>query len=146
MSTCSWDVLNLNLLINFIKWVKYTAVIKTAFFRGTWLAQSVEHVILDLRPMSSSPTLGQELTLKKPKKQKKKTLFSWPCVCTSYKRSELTVTYWEAPSTQEENKTQGVPTNSRRLWGWWWNPGIATERTQATLSAPLDGFQTPLLS
>ena len=27
---------------------------------GTWLAQSAEHVTLDLRVMSSSPTLGME--------------------------------------------------------------------------------------
>ena len=31
----------------------------------TWLAHSVEHVILDLRVVSSSPALGVELTLKK---------------------------------------------------------------------------------
>ena len=28
------------------------------FLRGAWLAQSVEHVTLDLGVMSSSPTLG----------------------------------------------------------------------------------------
>ena len=29
---------------------------------GAWLAQLVEHVTLDLRVVSSSPTLGLELT------------------------------------------------------------------------------------
>ena len=28
---------------------------------GTWLAQSIEHVTLDLGVMSSSPTLGVEI-------------------------------------------------------------------------------------
>ena len=32
--------------------------------RGAWLAQSVEHVIHDLGAVSSSPTLGVELTYK----------------------------------------------------------------------------------
>ena len=30
--------------------------------RGAWLAQSEEHVTLDLRVVSSSPTLGVEIT------------------------------------------------------------------------------------
>ena len=30
--------------------------------RGTWLPQTVEHVTLDLRVESSSPTLGVEIT------------------------------------------------------------------------------------
>ena len=34
-------------------------------FRGTWLAQSVEQVTLDLWVMSSSPTRGEEMTSKK---------------------------------------------------------------------------------
>ena len=33
--------------------------------KGTWLAQSVEHVTLDLRVMSSSSTMSAEVTLKK---------------------------------------------------------------------------------
>ena len=37
--------------------------------RGAWLAQSTEHMTLNLRVMSSSPTLGVE-----PTKKKKKTL------------------------------------------------------------------------
>lgn len=32
------------------------------YFRGTWLAQSVENAILDLEVMSSSSRLDQELT------------------------------------------------------------------------------------
>ena len=32
---------------------------------GAWLAQWVEHAILDLRVVSLSPTLGVEITLKK---------------------------------------------------------------------------------
>ena len=32
---------------------------------GAWLAQSVKHVTLDLRVVSSSPMLGIELTFKK---------------------------------------------------------------------------------
>jgi len=34
---------------------------------GTWLAQSVKHVTLDLGVVSLSPTLGVEFTLKKKK-------------------------------------------------------------------------------
>ena len=30
--------------------------------RGTWLAQSVQHLALKLRLVSSSPTLGTEIT------------------------------------------------------------------------------------
>ena len=37
--------------------------------RGAWLAQSVEHATLDLRVVSSSPTLDMEPTLKKKKKK-----------------------------------------------------------------------------
>ena len=37
------------------------------FPRGTWLAQSVEHVTFDLGVVSSSPTLGGERTSNKPK-------------------------------------------------------------------------------
>ena len=33
--------------------------------RDTWLAQSEEQVSLDLRVVSSSPTWGMEITLKK---------------------------------------------------------------------------------
>ena len=54
------------------------------YLRGTWLAQSVEHVTLDLGVMSSSPTLGIEITfLKKRKERDLKgnlkwiSLFSW---------------------------------------------------------------------
>ena len=32
---------------------------------SSWLAQSVEHVTLDLEVVSSSPTLGIEITFKK---------------------------------------------------------------------------------
>ena len=32
---------------------------------GTWLAITVEHMILDLRVVSLSPTLGVEITKKK---------------------------------------------------------------------------------
>ena len=35
-------------------------VIKTEV-RGTWLAKSVKHLILDLRVVSASPTLGVEI-------------------------------------------------------------------------------------
>lgn len=41
-----------------------------ARFGGTWLAQSEEHVIRDLRVVSSSSTLGEEIT--KTNKQTKK--------------------------------------------------------------------------
>ena len=34
--------------------------------RSAWLAQSVEHATLDLGIVSLSPTLGVEITLKKP--------------------------------------------------------------------------------
>ena len=57
---CTWC--NCTYFVNFIKRVRSTAIIKNACFRGAWLAQSVEHVTLDLRAMSSSPMLGQELT------------------------------------------------------------------------------------
>jgi len=43
--------------------------------RDAWLAQSVEHATLDLGVMSSSPTLGTELTLKK----KEDTFFERGC-------------------------------------------------------------------
>lgn len=39
-----------------------TSLSKMKFFRGTWLAQSVEHVTLDLGVVSLSPTLGVEMT------------------------------------------------------------------------------------
>ena len=32
---------------------------------GSWLARSVEHVTLDLRVVSSNPTLGVEITIKR---------------------------------------------------------------------------------
>lgn len=35
---------------------------------GVWLPQSLEHVTLDIRSVSSSPTLGLALTLIKKKK------------------------------------------------------------------------------
>ena len=35
---------------------------KKTIWRGAWLAQSVEHVTLDLRVVSASPTLGIEIT------------------------------------------------------------------------------------
>ena len=35
--------------------------------RGIWLAQSVEHVTIDLQVVSSSPMLDTEITLKKIK-------------------------------------------------------------------------------
>jgi len=37
---------------------------------GTWLAQSAEHVALDVRVMSSSPMLGIEHTFKNKRKKK----------------------------------------------------------------------------
>lgn len=40
---------------------------KTKTLRGTWLAQSVEHVDLDLRVVSSAPCWGIELLKKKKK-------------------------------------------------------------------------------
>jgi len=40
---------------------------KNALNGSTWLAQSVEHVMLDLRVVSLNPTLGVELTYKKIK-------------------------------------------------------------------------------
>ena len=42
-----------------------TAISKIGPMRGTWLAQWVEHVTLDLRVVSSSPMLGVELTEKR---------------------------------------------------------------------------------
>ena len=36
--------------------------IRTHINRGTWLAQSVEHATLDLGVVTSSPTLGVEIT------------------------------------------------------------------------------------
>lgn len=42
-----------------------TSLSKMKFFRGTWLAQSVEDAALDLEVVGSSPTLGVEITLKK---------------------------------------------------------------------------------
>ena len=41
-------------------------------WRGTWLAQSVERVTLDLRIVSLSPMLGVEVTLKISKNLKKR--------------------------------------------------------------------------
>ena len=38
-------------------------------FRGAWLTQSVEHVTLDLRVMSLSPSLGEEITLRKKERK-----------------------------------------------------------------------------
>ena len=38
--------------------------IKKIIWWGTWLAQSEEHMSLDLRVVSSSPMLGVEITLK----------------------------------------------------------------------------------
>ena len=35
---------------------------KQTGWRGAWLAQSEEHVTLDLRVVGSSPTLGAEIT------------------------------------------------------------------------------------
>ena len=37
---------------------------KTSLIRGTWLAQSVERVTLDLEVVNSSPMLGVKITLK----------------------------------------------------------------------------------
>ena len=37
---------------------------KKRVLRGSWLAQSVEHVTLDFRVVSSRPMLGGEITLK----------------------------------------------------------------------------------
>jgi len=45
-------------------------MIKAIHIGGTWLAELAEHVTLDLRVMSSSPTLGVELTLGKKKKKR----------------------------------------------------------------------------
>ena len=39
--------------------------------RGTWLAHLVEHATLDLEIVSSSPTLGTEIALKKKKSKRK---------------------------------------------------------------------------
>ena len=44
---------------------------KSMVLRGAWLAQLMEHITLDLRVRSSSPTLSVEITLKKEKKRKK---------------------------------------------------------------------------
>ena len=44
-------------------------MIKMRKFGGAWLAQLVEHATLDLRVMSSSPTVHIEFTLKKKKKR-----------------------------------------------------------------------------
>ena len=43
--------------------------------RGTWLAQSGEHAILDLRVLSSSPTLGVEITFFKKKVRRHLVIF-----------------------------------------------------------------------
>ena len=44
--------------------------LETHSSRAAWLAQSVEHMTLDLRVESSSPKLGMEPTLKNKTKQK----------------------------------------------------------------------------
>lgn len=41
------------------------------FWKSIWVAQLVEHAILDLKVMTSSPTLGVEPTLKKLLKKEK---------------------------------------------------------------------------
>jgi len=43
-------------------WVKELKGIKRYKIWGTWLSQLVEHMTLDLRIMSSGPTLGIEIT------------------------------------------------------------------------------------
>ena len=52
------------------------SVLKNSFLWGTWLARSTECETLDLRVVSSSPTLGMEPTLKKKNLNKKS--FLWP--------------------------------------------------------------------
>ena len=41
-----------------------TKIITTVCCRSIWLAQSMEHVTLDLKARSLSPMLGMEITLK----------------------------------------------------------------------------------
>ena len=43
----------------------FQVVSSNSLFRGIWLAQSVEHVILYLGVVNSSPVLGVEITSKK---------------------------------------------------------------------------------
>ena len=52
-----------------------------ALTQGAWLAQSVERVTLDLEVMSSSPTWGVKLTLKKKKLKTERPLahVRWEC-------------------------------------------------------------------
>ena len=57
--------------VGLLRWAMNAILIfllKIMEYRGTSLAQLVEHVTLDLRVVSSSPTLGIELTLKKNKR------------------------------------------------------------------------------
>ena len=42
--------------------VSQEASLEDKKFGGTWLAQSVEHMTLDFGVVSSSPTLGAEIT------------------------------------------------------------------------------------
>ena len=44
-------------------------MIRNIHYRSAWLVQSVTHVTFDLRVMSSSSTLGAEITLKRTKKR-----------------------------------------------------------------------------
>ena len=55
---CCYKVIISSLKIGF----RY--VIFKMFLRGSWLAQSVEHVTLDLGVMSLSPTSGVDITKK----------------------------------------------------------------------------------
>lgn len=57
---------------------------KNSHFRGTWLAQSMECVTLDLRVRSSSSTLGVELPLKKRTKNSKEKIPIFALTLTYY--------------------------------------------------------------
>lgn len=52
---------------SFCRWSQWMLffTLKSIIMRGTCLAQSIEHEILDLRVVSLSPILGRDITLKK---------------------------------------------------------------------------------
>ena len=66
--------MNGTLLFIIIVLERFALYLKPDLFRGTWLYQSVEHVTLDLRVVSSSPRLGGDnLKIKSLKQTNKAT-------------------------------------------------------------------------
>lgn len=55
-------MMNIFNFISLLQTLYYSFQLKTITFRGTWLAQVVKHVTLDLRIMSLSPMVGVEVT------------------------------------------------------------------------------------